>query len=131
MRELIKKIGSLVQPISNEKGELSFFGLVLREDASVWDLLVAAEWIDRDRKQALDYIVKQVQHVLTKEELLDISGIILLQDEYFAGHSKFISEAGLEETDIDLYGVAVKKAYIFVASDVDIHLETEHTGSRK
>lgn len=131
MRDLIRKIGSLVQPITNEKGDLSFFGLVLREDASVWDLLVAAKWIDEDRKQALDYLVKQVQRVLTKQELLDISGIILLQDEYFVGHSKFTSETGWEETDIDLYGVAVKKAYIFVESDVDIHLETELTRSRK
>ena len=123
MKELVRKIGSLVPQITNEKGDLSFFGFVLREDASVWDLLVAAKWIDDDRKQALDYLVKQVQYVLTKQELLEISGIILLQNEYFAGHSKFISETGWEETDIDLYGVAIKKAYIFVASDVGFHVE--------
>lgn len=131
MRELIKKIGSLVQPITDEKGELSFFGLVLREEASVWDILIAAKWIDEDRKTALNYVVKKVQHILTKPELLDISGIVLLQDEYFSGQSRLVSETGWEETDIDLYGVAVKKAYIFVASDVDIHLETEHTRSSK
>ncbi len=127
MKELIKKIGSLVQLITDEKGEISFFGLVLREDASVWDVLVAAKWVDEDRKQALGYLVTQVQRVLTKQELLKISGIILLQDEYFTGHSKFISEAGWEETDIDLYGVAVKKAYIFVASDIEIQIESEFT----
>lgn len=123
MKDLVKKIGSLVKPISTEKGELSFLGLVLREDASVWDLLVAAEWIDIDRRKALEYLVKQVQSVLTKKELLDISGIILLQNEYFDGFSKMTCETGWEENDIDLYGVAVKKAYIFVASDVETHVE--------
>jgi hypothetical protein len=127
MKDLVRKIGSLVQPITDEKGDLSFFGLVLREDASVWDILVAAKWIDENRKQALDYLVSRVQYILTKQELLEIAGIILLQDEYFVGHSKFIDETGWEETDIDLYGVAVKKAYIFIASDVGLHLETEYT----
>ncbi len=123
MRELIRKIGSLVEPITNEKGELSFFALVLREEASVWDLLVAAKWIDEDRKQALDYLVKQVQYILTKQELLEISGIILLQNEYFTEPANFTSKTGWEQTDIDLYGVTVKKSYIFVASDIEIHLE--------
>ena len=127
MKEFISKIGSLVKPITKEKGELSFFGLALREEASVWDLLVAAEWVDQDRDEALKYLVQQVQHVLTKQELLKLSAIIMLQNEYFAGHTKFMSEAGWEETDIDLYGVAVKKAYIFVASDVEIHIESEYT----
>jgi len=130
MKEFIKKIGSLVPEIIHEKGDLSFFGLVLREDALVWDILVAAKWIDEDRKRALDYLVKRVQHVLTKSELLEISGIILLQDEYFAGQSTFVSEVGWEETDIELYGVAVKKAYIFVASDVEFHVETQSIQTR-
>jgi len=130
MKEFIKKIGSLVPEIIHEKGDLSFFGLVLREDALVWDILVAAKWIDEDRKQALAYLVKRVQHVLTKSELLEISGIILLQDEYFAGHSTFVSETGWEETDIELYGVAVKKAYIFVASHVEFHVETQYIQTR-
>ncbi len=112
-----------MEPISAEKGELSFFGLVLREDASVWDLLVAADWVDTDKRKALEYLVKQVQSVLTKKELLDISGIVLLQNEYFEGFSKVVSETGWEENDIDLYGVAVKKAYIFIASDVETHVE--------
>ncbi len=123
MKELVRKIGSLIQPITDEKGDLSFFGLVLREEASVWDILVAAKWIDENRKQALDYLVERIQRILTKQELLEISGIIILQNEYFSGHSKVISETGWEETDIDLYGVAVKKAYIFVASDVELHIE--------
>lgn len=123
MKELVKKFGTLVKQIVNEKGELSFFGLVLREDASVWDVLVAADWIDDDRRKALEYVAQLLQNNLTTKELLSISGIVLLQNEYFEGFSKVVSETGWEENDIDLYGVSVKKAYIFVASDVEWHME--------
>lgn len=102
---------------------MSFFGLVLREDASVWDVLVAADWIDDDRRKALDYVAQLLQNSLTIKELLSISGIVLLQNEYFEGFSKVVSETGWEENDIDLYGVSVRKAYIFVVSDVEWHVE--------
>ena len=117
MKELVSKIGSLVGPIIKEKGGLHFFGLVLREDASVWDLLVAAEWIDQDRNEALKYLVKKVQSVLTKQELLAISAVILLQSEYYIHQPIMESEGGWVENNIDLYGLTVKKAYIFASSD--------------
>ncbi len=123
MKELVKKFGTLVKRIVSEKGELSFFGLVLREDASVWDVLVAADWIDDDRRKALEYVAQLLQTNLTTKELLSISGIVLLQNEYFEDFSKIVSETGWEENDIDLYGVSVRKAYIFVASDAEWHVE--------
>ena len=119
MKELILKIGNLVQPITDERGELSFFALVLREEASVWDILVAAKWIDLDRKQALAYLVKQVQRVLTKQELLKISGIILLQSEYYE-HQQIMrspTPTSWVENNVDLYNIAVKQAFIFVSTD--------------
>jgi len=119
MKELVIKIGNLVQPITDEKGNLSFFALVLREEAAVWDILVAAKWIDADRKQALAYLVKQVQRVLTKQELLKISGIILLQSEYYDDQHIMRSPTPTSwvENNVDLYDIAVKKAYIFVSTD--------------
>ena len=119
MKEIILKIGNLVQPIIDEKGGISFFALVLREEASVWDILVAAKWIDQDRKEALAYLVKQVQRVLTKQELLKISGIILLQSEHYDGQQIMRSPSPMSwvESNIDLYNVAVKHAYIFVSTD--------------
>ena len=129
MKQLIKKIGNLIGPITAEKGELSFFALALREDSSVWDLLVAAEWIDQDRDEALKYLVRQVQHGLTKQELLKISAIIMLRHEYFMEGSLVRSEMGWEESDIDLYGVAIQKAYIFIAPDVEFKMGPVHANS--
>ncbi|MBC3784998.1 hypothetical protein [Spirosoma utsteinense] len=126
MKQLIKKIGSLLEPITAEKGTVLFFALARREDASVWDLLVAAKWIDEDRKSALDYLVNQVQQVLTKQELLYISAVIMLRHEYFIDGSLIKREMGWEESNIDLYGVAVEKAYIFVAPDVEFKMGPLH-----
>ncbi|WP_420149778.1 hypothetical protein [Spirosoma sp.] len=122
MKEIIKKIGGLVSAINAEQGQLSFFALALREDAFVWDLLVAAQWIDEDQRQALDYLTKRVQSVLTKQELLKISAIILLRHEYYTEGTILKSEFGWEESDIDLYGITVQKAYIFVAPDVEFKM---------
>lgn len=117
MKDFISKIGSLVDMIIKEKGELHFFGLALREEASVWDLLVAGEWIDLDRDESLKYLVEKVQSVLTKRELLNISAVILLQSEYYTFPSVMKNQTGWEQNNIDLYGIPVKKAYIFVSSD--------------
>ncbi|UFH55022.1 hypothetical protein [Spirosoma sp. KNUC1025] len=122
MKEIIRKIGSLVLTVNAEKGPLSFFALALREDAVVWDILVAAKWIDDDQRQALDYLTKQVQQVLTKQELLKISAIILLRHEYYTEGTIVKSNFGWEESDIDLYGISIQKAYIFVAPDVEFKM---------
>lgn len=119
MKDFVSKIGSLTNTIIEEKGELYFFALALREEASVWDLLVAAEWIDQDRNGSLKYLVDKVQRVLTKQELLELSAIILLQSEYYNNQSimKSPNPTSWEENNIDLYGLAVKQAYIFVSTD--------------
>lgn len=71
-----------------------------------------------DRNEALSYIVKKVQSILTKDEVIRVSGVILLRNHYFVNDPDE-SPYRFEETDIDLYGVAVKKAYIFITPNVD------------
>jgi hypothetical protein len=122
MKDILKKIGSLVETITAEKGQLSFLALALREDAFVWDLLIAADWIDDDQRQALNYLTQKVQRILTKQELLKISAIVLLRHEYYTEGTILKSNVGWEESDIDLYGIHVQKAYIFVAPDVEFKM---------
>ncbi|GAB4015307.1 hypothetical protein [Spirosoma koreense] len=126
MKSLLKKIGNLLETVTAEKGQLSFLALALREDAFVWDLLIAAEWIDKDQREALDYLTRQAQRILTKEELLKISAVILLRHEFYTEGKIVTSELGWEETDIDLYGIAVKKAYIFAAPDIEFRMGPAH-----
>ncbi len=120
MNDIIRKCERLIDELRAECGELSFFALAQREESQFWDLLIAATWIEKDRTESLPYIVNKVQSILTKSEVLKLSGVILLQNSYFLRDSddtfyKF------EETNIDLYGVAVRKAYIFITPTVDWH----------
>jgi hypothetical protein len=47
MKEFIDKYIELERSISYEKGDFSLFALFLREDAAdIWDLVVAAPWIE-------------------------------------------------------------------------------------
>ncbi len=116
MNDIIKKLASLAKEIVEEKG-LKLFALVLREDAIVWDLLAAASWIDQDRKEALDYLVQKVQATLTKQELLDLSGIVFVQYDLFTiGYFLYEErkKSWIELNNADFLGVYAKKVYVFV-----------------
>ncbi|MCI0696803.1 hypothetical protein L0337_32965 [candidate division KSB1 bacterium] len=74
------KLISLLNEITAEKGELTLFGLFLREDApNVWDLVVAAPWIEKNRSKALHYIVEKIKAHLTMPELLSLSKVVILE----------------------------------------------------
>lgn len=118
MNELLRKCERLIHELRGERGKLSFFALAQREESQVWDLLIAAAWIERDRTESLSYVVKKIQSILTKSEVLKLSGVVLLQNAHFVNDSDEIPYQ-FEENNIDLYGVAVKKAYIFIAPGVD------------
>lgn len=122
MKTLANKLGQLRINIQTQRGEFSLYALVLPEDAIAWDLLVAAKWIDEDKSAGLQYLVKQIQSVLTKKELLSLSGIIIGDSSHFIGSMSMNSEAGWEENDIDFYGRHVQKAYVFTAPAEDFHV---------
>ena len=123
MKTLVSKIGQLRKVIQEQRGEFTLYALVLPEDAIAWDMLVAAKWIDKDQPAALRYLVKEVQRVLTKQELLSLSGILLFDsDKVGEGKMSIDSEAGWTENNIDFYGRQAQKAYVFVAPVADFQL---------
>jgi len=62
MKELLQKFTDLERTLSQEKGPFALFALFLREDAvDKWDLILAAPWIEDDRKQALSDITSRIQ----------------------------------------------------------------------
>lgn len=123
MRTLATKIGQLRKVIEKQRGEFTLFALVLPEEAIAWDMLVSAKWIDEDQSAALRYIVKEVQSVLTKKELLTLSGILLFDSDKITEYGSSVdSETGWEENNIEFYGRQVQKAYVFVSPVADFHL---------
>lgn len=124
MKALANKIGQLRKVIEEQKGPFTLYALVLPEDAIAWDMLVASTWIDKDQPSALKYLVKQVQSVLTKQELLNLSGILLFDTDKLAEYGVSVdSETGWEENNVEFYGRLVQKAYIFVGPLVGFNLE--------
>lgn len=86
-------------------------------------MLVSAKWIDEDQSSALRYLVKEVQAVLTKQELLMLSGILLFETDKIAEYGSSVdSETGWEENNVDFYGRHVQKAYVFVSPVADFQL---------
>lgn len=123
MRTLATKIGQLRKVIEKQRGEFTLFALALPEEAIAWDMLVSAKWIDKDQSAALRYLVKEVQIVLTKQELLTLSGILLFDSDKIEEYGSSVdSEIGWEENNIEFYGRQVQKAYVFVSPVADFHL---------
>ena len=124
MKTLAKKLGQLRKAIEAERGPFTLYALVLPEDAIAWDILMAAKWIDENQSDALQYLVKQVQNVLTKRELLNLSGVLLFDsgEIHDGALSSVDSEDGWEENNVDFYGRQAQKVYVFVSPVFDFQI---------
>lgn len=81
MRELLEKFVELERGLAEEHGQFSLFALFLREDSTdKWDLVVAAPWIEENRKEGLAQISNRVQQAFVPEELSRLSRVVLIDD---------------------------------------------------
>jgi hypothetical protein len=77
---------------------LSFFGLFLRDNSqNKWDVVVAAPWIDEDKRTAIALLADKLNTRLNSEEILAISRIVTVNSsdpllKYY--NDKFFSEPG-------------------------------------
>jgi len=120
MKELIDKLKQQEQVMANEKGPFDLFALFLREDApGKWDLVVAAEWIKKDKEVSFKYIADIIQKVLSKEELLKLSRIVLIDESnpaLEAIHSALRIEHGVAEIqEGNFFGLQIKHAYLITS----------------
>ena len=125
-KETREKLALLEQEVSADKGEFSLFGLFLREDAQdedKWDLLVAAFWLDVDKKEGLAYLAKEIQERLEPDELLSISRIVVLErgDPILEAIHKAVNvkHGEVEVKDSNFSGVQITQACISTSSAVN------------
>lgn len=128
MRDLLEKFIELERRLSRERGEFSLFALFLREDASdKWDLVVAAPWIEEDRKAALAYITTQIQQHFTPEELARLSRIVLVNQSnpaLEAMNQVINCHHGQNEVrDSNFFGLQIKHAYIITSQRLNVDAE--------
>lgn len=126
--EFINKFVKLERKIKQQKGEFTLFALFMRDNGlNKWDVVVAAPWIDADRKAALDYISQQLQLSLTRDEVLQISRIALIDETNPTldqiQRTLQPKHGIIEITNSDLFGLEIKRAFIIVAQKLPAYAE--------
>jgi hypothetical protein len=120
MKDLAQKLRRLERSLSEEKGPFDFFALFLREDApDVWDLVVAAKWIEQDRAAALAEISRRVRDSLRADEITKISRVVVVErtDPALKAIASAMSiEHGIAEAaNSTFFGFAIRHAFIITA----------------
>lgn len=122
MKKLIEKLRKIERSLSEEKGPFLLFALFLRDDApGVWDLVAAADWIDKDRVKALREIGTLLQDKLSVDELVMLARIVLIEtnNKGLRAISRVVAvEHGLVELrENEFFGLEIKRAYV-ITSDL-------------
>jgi hypothetical protein len=120
MKDLAEKLARLERTLSQEKGVFNLFALFLREDApDVWDLVVAAKWIEADRPAALLEISKRVRAFLSADEITKIARVVVVQrtnPALKAITSAISLDQGVGEVaNSTFFGLAIRHAFIITA----------------
>jgi len=132
MKELVNKFIELERKISKEKGDFALFALFLREDAlDKWDLVVAAPWIESNRKTALPYITNQIQAKFKPEELTSLSRVVLVEQTNPAldaiNRAVRIEHGAADVQDSNFFGLPIKHAYIITSQNPNVNAEVPAT----
>jgi hypothetical protein len=83
MSTLVDKLRMLEQEITQERGNFLLFALVQREETmpNRWDLLLSAPWFGQDEKATREYLAEKLNTVLSPQEMVQISRMILFPPE--------------------------------------------------
>lgn len=120
MKKIAEKLKKVEQDISEEKGSLYLFALFLREDApDLWDLIVSAPWITKNKQESLKYIAEKTKKSLKPDELLKLSRIVIIEEDNPALEAlqKAIHvEHGMTEIqNSNFFGLQIKHAYLITS----------------
>lgn len=120
MRRIAEKLRRLEGTLSTENGPFNLFALFLREDApNVWDLVVAAKWIEDDKPAALADISRRVRDALRADEITKISRVVVVDradPALKAIASAMPVEHGISEVaSSTFFGLAIRQAFIITA----------------
>jgi len=120
MKTIVDKLIRAEQEMSEDKGPFVLFAFFLREDApDLWDLMVSAPWITKDKSGSLKYVAKKVQGVLSAAELLMLSRIVIIEQDnpaLEAMHRAILIEHGSAEIlNSNFLGLQIKHAFIITS----------------
>lgn len=125
MKELLNKLMLIEKETAKERGGYDLFALFLREDAhDKWDIIIAADWLKDNKGEALQYVARKVQNILTADELFKISRIVIIDDPSSAlpvleQAVKTTSNDATEIKDIVLFGLHIERAIIIATKNFE------------
>lgn len=120
MKVIVDKLVQQESIMAQEKGPFDLFALFLREDSSdKWDLVVASEWIEKNKEASLKYVVGKLQKALTKDELLKLSRVVLIDKNNPSlealNRAMHVEHNVAEIRDSNFFGLQVKHAYLITS----------------
>jgi hypothetical protein len=120
MKTIVEKLIRAEREMAEDKGAFVLFAFFLREDApDLWDLIVSAPWITKDKSGSLKYIAKKVQGVLSAEELLKLSRIVIIEQDNPALEAMqraiHIEHGAAEILSSNFFGLQIKHGFIITS----------------
>jgi hypothetical protein len=120
MKELVDRFVALERKLSTEKGDFMLFALFMRDDAmDKWDLVVAAPWIESNRKTALRYVTNQIQAAFKPDEITHLSRVVLVDETNPAldaiNRAIRVQHGVADIQNSDFFGLQIKHGYIITS----------------
>jgi hypothetical protein len=129
--DFIDKLVTIEEAIAAEKGDFVLFAVVQREEApNRWDLLLSAPWFGAEDKETLDFIVSKLKGILTPQEMVLLSRIVLFPpndprvNEIQKRIQKPVTHGHVELSEWELAGMPVSHAHIVTAAEEHSNIKT-------
>lgn len=116
MKELASALKEIEREAAEEKGPFTLFALFQREDArDLWDVVVAAPWVDEDVPGAIRYLARKMTKALSPDRMTRFSRIAPIEEKnpgLDAIKKTLQVEHGLVEVqNASFFGLPIRQAY--------------------
>jgi hypothetical protein len=117
---LLEKLSAVESSLSRMHGAFELFGVVLRESSlDLWDLVVAAPWLNRSKRESYRLMADALQAALTRDEFLQFSRIVILEKGNPFLESLLAMTSGehgrFDLRDTTLEGIPIRIAHVLTA----------------
>ncbi|HEY3329530.1 MAG TPA: hypothetical protein VGK19_05875 [Capsulimonadaceae bacterium] len=113
---VIDKLESIRALYESSHGPFYLFAYVKPAESPLWDVLIAAPWLDDKLNGNYRNVVKSVQNTLTTDELLGIGGVVHVRSDSLVVDDiamRFATSKGPVELRNDQIGrIALDRGYV-------------------
>lgn len=121
MNEFLDKITQIEREVSAKNGDFDLFALFEPDENALWDVVLSSVWAAQNKRAAIGEVAALLQARLSEEEILTLSGIIVLETHdpiVVSAQRRFPVKHGAESFRDGLFGnLPVARGIIITASD--------------